>query len=128
MARWTDDVMARNVYPDFPGGTLGTTSTSPSSQGPAVSAPASDAAQAAEAGAARGGPGPLAFWFMFLLLLLGLFYVAQRVGESSEFANLKATAYNVLMVGLIAVVAIPPLKLAASKLPIPALRDYVLAV
>lgn len=126
--RFTDDVMARNVYPDAPGATLGTTSTSPSSQGPAVSGGASEAAQAAEGAALRGGTSPLAFWAMFLVLLLGLFYVAQRVGDSSEFSNLKASAYNVLVVGLIAVVAIPPIKLAASKLPFPALRDYVLAV
>jgi hypothetical protein len=126
--RYTDDVMARNVYPESRGASLGTTATSPSSQGPAVSGGASDAAQAAEGAAQRGGAQPLVYWGAFLVALLVLFYVAQRVGDSSEFANIKATAYNFLVIGLIAVVSIPPIKLAASKLPIPALRDYVLAV
>lgn len=126
--RWSDDVFVRNVYGSAPGETLGTTSSADSS-GRGSGAPV--AAEAARESAANAGIGgnPLATWAALIVLLLGLFYLATRVGSSDDFANLKASAYNVLVVGLIAIVAIPPIKLAVSMLPVPAaVKQYVLAV
>lgn len=125
--RWSDDVFVRNVYGSAPGETLGTTSSADSS-GPGGAPVAAEAARESAANAGVGG-NPLATWAALIVLLLGLFYLANRVGSSDDFANLKASAYNVLVVGLIAIVAIPPIKLAASMLPLPAaVKQYVLAV
>lgn len=123
--RYVDDVLAQNVYPSYPGPSLGQAATTTN-----ASSPGADVAQeAAQEVASQPRGNPLAFWVMFVILLLGLMVLAQRLGASDEFSNIKGTAYNVLVVALIAIVGIPPIKLAVNKLPAPqALRDYVNAV
>lgn len=123
--RYVDDVLAQNVYPAYPGPSLGQAATTTNASQPGANV----AQETAQEVASQPRGNPLAFWLMFVILLLGVMVVAQRVGDSDEFSNIKGTAYNVLVVALIAVVGIPPIKLAVNGLPLPkALKDYVNAV
>jgi hypothetical protein len=47
---------------------------------------------------------------VFVFLLLVIMWVAHRYGEDGEFANLKATAYNVLFIAFVAMAGIPVFK------------------
>lgn len=121
MRGYANDVFAANIYPGQ-GASLGAAATTPSGT-PAQTSPAREAKQ----GTAKYTGNPFSFWFVFLGMLLVLMWVAHKLGEPGEFSNLKASAYNVLFIALVAVVGIPPIKLAASKIPGP-WTPYVLSV
>ena len=44
---------------------------------------------------------------VFLALLLGLMFLAKRVGTDDDFRSIKPSAYNVLTISLAAIVGIP---------------------
>jgi hypothetical protein len=64
---------------------------------------------------------------VFLGLLVLLMFVANRLGEESEFGNLKLSAYNVLVISLAATVGQPIWKYLAFKSGIKPVSDWALA-
>ena len=54
---------------------------------------------------------------VFVVLVAILMFVAHRFGgNDDDFSNIRASAYNVLIIGLIAAIGIPVIKIAAVKL------------
>ena len=76
------------------------------------------------------GGSILAAGLVFVGLLVLLMYAAKHGsgGEGKEFASLRPSAYNVLVVALAAIVGIPILKFGFAKVPIPAVQAWVSAV
>jgi hypothetical protein len=64
---------------------------------------------------------------VFLGLLVLLMFVANRLGEESEFSNIKLSAYNVLIIGLAATVGQPIWKYLAFRSGIKPISDWALA-
>lgn len=121
-------VPARNVYPTAPGGTLGQAAGGSSL---VTTGPTSGAAQ--PAGAASAAPTgvfgqPLAWWVTLIVMFVVLGYVGRKAGNEAEFANVKLSAYNVLMITLAAIIGIVGLKALLAKVPIPGLSTVVAAV
>ena len=63
---------------------------------------------------------------VFLALLLGLMFLAKRVGTDDDFRSIKPSAYNVLTISLAAIVGIPVWKFLVTKFPIPGVSTWVL--
>jgi hypothetical protein len=78
--------------------------------------------------AAVGGSGnPLLAWGLLIVLLFALMFVAKRVGsEQSEFASIKMSFYNVLVISLAAVIGINFFKLIFTKFPVPGVSTIFL--
>jgi hypothetical protein len=54
---------------------------------------------------------------VFVVLIVVLMFVVHKWGgESGDFSNIRASAYNVLVISLIAVVGIPVIKVGMWKL------------
>lgn len=121
-------VPARNVYPTAPGGTLGSATGGASLVTTGPTAGGDQPAGAASA-APQGILGqPLAWWATLIVLFIVLGYVGKKAGNENEFANLKLSAYNVLMITLAAIIGIVGLKALTAKLPIPGLTTVIAAV
>jgi hypothetical protein len=119
--------MLRDIYP-----TAGGPSTSEIA-GSKVSVngqarPTSDAEQVAEK-AVTYQPASNVFvgGAVFLGLLVLLMFIANRLGEDGEFANIKLSAYNVLIIGLAATVGQPIWKYLAYRSGIKPISDWALA-
>jgi len=118
-----------NTYPDFeasdPALSLGMRVS-----GSAPSSPDTPITSDAAAQISIGGQKSI-LWagLMFVGLLIALMYFAQYFSdEKSEFRNIKASAYNALVIGLAAVTTIPIYKFLFSKLPVPGVKAWVSAV
>lgn len=121
----SDVVMLENVYPASIGQSLGTVASA-SSAAPAQ--PASETAKRnSDIEAVAGPQNPMMFWIVFVGLLILLMVVAKRWGEPGEFSNLRASAYNVLFIALVAITGIPIFKLLAVKIPGP-WSSYILSI
>jgi hypothetical protein len=55
-------------------------------------------------------------------------WVAHRFGEAGEFSNIKASAYNVLLISLVAVAGIPVWKFMFTRFRVPGVSEWVLSV
>jgi hypothetical protein len=121
-----------NVYPWQDSG-------SSSSLGARASAMSSfpGAPVAEDKAAAGGNPDPnmiggstsiLAAGLTFVALLLVLMFVGHQLDGKEEFKNIKVSFYNVIVISLTAVVGIPLMKFLFGKVPIPAIKNWVLAV
>lgn len=54
---------------------------------------------------------------VFVILVAILMFVAHRFGgNDDDFSNIRASAYNVLIIGLIASIGIPVIKIGAVKM------------
>jgi hypothetical protein len=80
------------------------------------------------AGSIGGQKSVLWAGLMFVGLLVVLMFAAQHLSDEKEdFRNIKASAYNALVIGLAAVVTIPVIKYLAAKVPIPGVKTWVMA-
>ena len=64
------------------------------------------------------------------VLLIACMILAEKFGEGGEasgFRNIKASAYNVFIIGLAAVVTVPLWKYLAAKFPVPGVSHWVAA-
>jgi hypothetical protein len=129
-----NDIAARSVYPQMGGQTLGSrgsSSTTPVSATNGVAARTSTnkmATTPAEAAAAVGATGTATHWWLFLILaLVGLMFLARHLGEASEFASIKMSVYNVVIISLAAIIGINFFKLVFTKFPVPGLSTLALA-
>lgn len=61
-------------------------------------------------------------------LLVGLSLLAQRVGSTEEFREVRLSVYNVIVIGLAAIVGILFWKVLFTRFPVPHITPAVLAV
>ena len=127
-----NEVPARNVYGAATGNTLGQVSAAmnPASLSGANFSEAPTNAdvpiQGAEAPQQSGALGSPVVWLVILaLLIVGFRFLAKRGGEGAQFANLKVTIWNVLLITLVAVVGLAFLKVVLAKIRIPGLTELV---
>jgi hypothetical protein len=84
--------------------------TASGSNSPGAPAPGAGS-NVAPAGSFVGG------MIVFLVLVLVVMFVAHKFGgDDGDFKNIKASAYNVIFVALVAVTGIPVIKVALFKL------------
>lgn len=124
-------VPANNVYPSFPGGgSLGLEATMPypqavtgtgSGQSNNNSNPVAIAAAVGETGQ------PITWWVALAAILVALMYFSTHY-DDGQYANLKASAYNIFTVTLAAIVGISLFKLLFTKFPVPGLSTIILSV
>ena len=128
-----NSIAGRSIYPTFGGPTLGTESSAgtanpvvTSGSGSAKAARAPSEAQIAAYVGAQGSP---LIWFgVMVILLLGLMFMAKRIGgEAREFASIKASFYNVLVISLAAIIGINFFKMVFTKVKVPGLSTLILA-
>jgi hypothetical protein len=120
----------RSVYPTAQGqslGTAGSSATPPiagSTNAGTGKNPPSQVAMAATVGASGN---PLMAWGILIILLFALMFIAKRVGsEQSEFASIKMSFYNVIVISLAAVIGINFFKLVFTKFPVPGISTIFL--
>lgn len=119
-------VYGRNVYPSLGGESVGDLATGP--WGVVAAVPGRREAQQAQQAVTVGGVSPLTGLVVFGALVAVVMYLAQHVGEPDEFRNLRASAYNVLLISLIALAGLPVLKTVIQIAPVPAaLKTYAAA-
>lgn len=119
-------VYGRNIYPSLGGESVADLATGP--WGVVAATPARQEAQQAQAAVTVGGLTPLTGLLVFGALVVVVMLLAQRVGEPEEFRNLRASAYNVLLISLIALAGLPVLKTVIQLLPVPpAMKTYAAA-
>jgi len=128
----TNDVPTRNVYPTAGGSSLGMragSQTPESGSAPGISDEAAAAVPGAAVVASGGVLGqPLAWWGVLVALLFGLMFVARKVGQESEFGNVKLSAYNVVVISLASIIGIAFFKVLLARFPVPGLTPLVAAV
>lgn len=129
----TNDVPARNVYPQAGGSSLGLRAGSQTPESGSEPGAISDEAAAAVPGAVaaqRSGPlgQPIAWWGMIVALLFGLMFIAKKVGHEGEFSNVKLSTYNVVVISLAAIIGIAFAKVVTARFHVPGLSPLVAAV
>lgn len=70
----------------------------------------------------------LSAFVVIVALLFILMFAAKRIGSEGEFSNIKMSFYNVLVISFAAIIGIPIFKFVFTKIPIPGLSTYALAV
>jgi hypothetical protein len=80
--------------------------------------------------AAVGALGnPLAWWLAMAFLLFALMFIAKRWGsEASEFASIKLSVYNIVVITMAAIIGISFGKMALARWKVPGLTTVMLAV
>lgn len=117
-----DILPAGNAYPTTHSDTLGERAGMLGMTNSAVDSP-----DPSTNGAAAAAPrsGLLIGFLTFAVLLFGLMFVAKKTGEGDEFKNVKASLYNVVVIGLAAIVAIPVFKMITGRFQIPGVSAWV---
>lgn len=136
-------VPARNVYGASSGPSLGSasnsmspfdsTSTGGGSQAAALGASggaASTSATSQAAAAASGGflGQPFTWWLLLVVLLIGLKFLAQKVGEGEQFSSIKVSIHNVLVISMASIIGIGFFKVVFNRWTVPGLTTYINAV
>lgn len=129
-------IPSRNVYPFMNGGTLSQISGAQSDYHATDDATTEGvkmvqnvSANGAEA-KPTGNPNakPFLTWIAILGLLIVLMFGAQRFGSSdqkSDFANIKLSAFNILVIALSAVIGTTFLKLVFTRFYVPGVSEVV---
>lgn len=118
-----DVVALRNVYPTMGGESLGGLGT-PNGQAPTPGVtPHVDRALTI-----GGQASPFAGLVVFGVLVAVIMVIAQRVGPAEDFRNIRASAYNILLISLIAIAGIPVWKALLTRFPVPGVSAWVHAV
>ncbi len=123
-------IKAQNVYPSYPGsGSLGQDATMPYPQAVTGNGESTDGGSNPAVNAAMvGATGqPLTWWVALAAILVALMYFSTKY-DDGDYANLKASAYNIFTVTLAAIVGISLFKLLFTKFPVPGLSTIVLSV
>lgn len=128
----TDDIPLSNVYPLMYGRTLGQSVTMTGAAGDLSESEGGGSASAAPTlrpSAMLGGQKSfLAAGATLVALLFLLMWSAKRAGKEGDFSNIRASAYNVLVIGLAVTVVIPVFKFLTTKWQIPGISPWVHAV
>lgn len=63
----------------------------------------------------------------FIALLVFLMFLGHQLDGKENFKNIKVSFYNVILISVAAIVGIPLMKFLFAKVPIAALRNWVMA-
>lgn len=122
----------RSAYPTAAGATVAGTATQgtvPAEAQIAGQALASPAEQEISNAINIGNLGnPVVGLLVFGGMTVGIMYAMRAAGEGAEFANIKASAGNILIISLVSIGGIPLWKMIATKIKIPGFSSWVLAV
>ena len=107
--------------------TPGATSSKPAPMASTTEAmrPVTEVEQAAAIGALGK---PLQWWIVLVLALVLLMFVAKKLGEASDFANIRMSVYNIVIISFAAIIGIAFFKVVFTRFKIPGLSALVLAV
>jgi len=120
-------VPERNVYPGATGPTTGSIGAAASPDDARYQAGSPDDGLAG-AQPPVGLTGHPVMWWVGLAVMVGLiWWLAHKVGKGGDFANLRASTFNVVMITMIAVLGLTIGKAIFSKVRIPGLSDVFLA-
>jgi hypothetical protein len=99
------------------------------SQASQVSGASADGTPQGQAGGTTifGGSAVIAVVTLAALLAV-IWWLAHRTGKENEFANIRASAFNILIITLMAIVGIVVLKVIFSHLNVPGLSTVLKAV
>lgn len=118
----------RNVYPTAMGMTTGQNGSSMDQQVSDVAPSNGNAPTPVDQAAMIGGQGSAVIaGVIFLALLVGLMFLAKRLGTDENFSSIKPSAYNVLTISLAALVGLPIWKYIFTRFPIPGISTWALA-
>jgi len=110
-----DAITGRSIYGTAPGPStaqLGAASNPYGSQ--QITSSVNPVNQAIKAGA---GSSPIAWLFLLIVFLVGLMFLAQRIGsEKDTFANVKLSAYNIIVLTIALIIGLNVAKTLAVKL------------
>jgi len=135
-----DTIPARNVYPTAPGPSLGAQADGMSpfnhtgrrypDMSMTVGGGTATEVDAAEDDSRHDGlfGKPAGWWITLAALLVGLMFAARKLGQESEYANLRLSTYNIVIISLAAIVGISFAQAVLSRFPVPGLTDLVRAV
>ncbi len=125
----SNQVKANNFYPSYPGsGSLGLGATEMYPSTSQVGNPGTAPNSAAQDAAAVGATGkPFTWWAALAAVLVSLMYFSTKY-DDGQYANLRASAYNIFTITLAAIVGISLFKLLFTKFPVPGLSSVVLSV
>jgi hypothetical protein len=78
----------------------------------------------------KGGvaSSPLTWVFILAVFAAGIMFTAHKTGKSEEFASIRASGYNIMLITLTAIVGILILKVIAGKVNVPGLSNALKAV
>lgn len=116
----------RQIYPTLGGETAGDLATGPFA--PRAEAQARQATEVDAALTIGGQTNPLMGLAVFGALVVGVMLLAQHLGEGEDFRNIRASAYNVLVISLVAVAGIPVWKFLFTRVKVPGVSAWVLSV
>jgi|ERR1035437_604288 hypothetical protein len=119
-----------NVYPWMSGGSSASLGSRASAISNAPGSPVNeDKAEApgATSDTLGGSSSMLVAGATFVGLLFVLMFVGHQLDGKEEFKNIRVSFYNVILISLAAVVGLPLLKFLFSKVPIVALKNWVMA-
>lgn len=121
-----NQINLRNAYPTAVGRTIGQNGTAMRTANEPTDVASEDHSEVAKAVSIGGQSSAVIGGVVFLALLLGLMFLAKRVGTDDDFRSIKPSAYNVLTISLAAIVGIPIWKFLVTKFPIPGVSTWVL--
>lgn len=121
-----NQINLRNAYPTAIGRTIGQNGTAMRMANEPTDVASEDHSEVAKAVSIGGQSSAVIGGVVFLALLLGLMFLAKRVGTDDDFRSIKPSAYNVLTISLAAIVGIPVWKFLVTKFPIPGVSTWVL--
>lgn len=121
-----NQINLRNAYPTAVGRTIGQNGTAMRMANEPTDVASEDHSEVAKAVSIGGQSSAVIGGVVFLALLLGLMFLAKRVGTDDDFRSIKPSAYNVLTISLAAIVGIPVWKFLVTKFPIPGVSTWVL--
>jgi hypothetical protein len=131
-----NQVMARNIYGSAAGPTLGNLHSpmTPFEVSPVSQAGNTDTNGATQSvdksvSSARGFMGqPLSWFIVLVVMLIGLKFVAGKLGGDEEFKSIRVSVHNVIIISLAAVIGIGFFKVVFNRWPVPGLTTYINAV
>ena len=87
-----------------------------------------DGVDIAKAGKIAASGNTLGWWLTILAVFVGFTFFVEKFDSGSTFGNVKLSAYNMLLVGVNAVLFIVVIKYLGARYPIPGLSAIALAV
>jgi hypothetical protein len=89
---------------------------------------AGDSAEVSRAVSIGGQASPAIGALVFIGLIVGLAFLARKIGEETEFRNVRVSPFNVMIISLAAIIGVPVWKYAFTKFPIPGVSTWVQSV
>lgn len=126
-------VPVRNVYPTASGASLGSTAAATSPDNlftgllPSGNANANAVVTSAQAGSPSFGGHPMTWWVGLLLLFLGVYWLAKKTGNATDFSGIRLSAYNIFFITFTALLGLTLGKVILTKFRVPGLSQVWLA-